>query len=50
MVWCQTSGNSVIIIEDQVVSVTAVECTISVVMHTQTHFKPEARDNYSPKS
>ena len=45
MVWCQTSGNSLIIIKGQVVTVT-VQCTFSVVMH----FKPEARENYSTKS
>ena len=36
MVWCQTSGNSPIIIEGRVVSVT-VQCTLGVVMHTQMH-------------
>ena len=32
MVWCQTLGNSLIIIEGRVVPVT-VQCTLSVVMH-----------------
>ena len=32
--------------EGRVVPVT-VQCTLSVVTHTQTHFKPEARENYS---
>ena len=27
-----------------------VQCTLSVVMHTQTHFRPEARENYSTKA
>ena len=49
MAWWQTSGNSLMIIEGRVVPVT-VQCTLSVVMHTQTHFKPEARENYSAKS
>ena len=25
------------------------KCTLSVVMHTQTHFKPESQENYSTK-
>ena len=49
MVWCQTSGNGLIIIEGQVVPV-IVQCTLSVVMYIQTHFKPESRENYSTKS
>ena len=49
MVWCQTSGNSLIIIEGQVVPA-IVQCMLSVVTQSQTHFKPEARENYSTKS
>ena len=26
-----------------------VQCTLSFVMHTQTHFRPEARENYYTK-
>ena len=43
MVWCQTFGNS-LIIEGRVVPVT-VQCTLSVVMHTQTHWRISSNDS-----